>query len=218
LQPEKYKNMADYFEYGEKEIEHLKRSDEQLMTVIERIGMIRRPVIPDLFSALVHSIVGQQISTKAHQTVWERMKNKLQKITPATVDSLTQEELQQFGITFRKADYIKSTAQKILTNEFDINALYSMTDEEVCARLSELDGIGVWTAEMLMLFSMQRPNVFSFGDLAIQRGLRMLYRHKKIDKVTFNEYWKRYSPYASVASLYLWAIAGGAIEELKDYP
>jgi DNA-3-methyladenine glycosylase II len=210
--------MADYFEYGEKEIEHLKRSDRQLMTVIERIGMIRRPVIPDLFSALVHSIVGQQISTKAHQTVWERMQNKLQKITPATVDSLTQEELQQFGITFRKAGYIKSAARKILTNEFDINALYSMTDEEVCARLSELDGIGVWTAEMLMLFSMQRPNVFSFGDLAIQRGLRMLYRHRKIDKVTFNKYWKRYSPYASVASLYLWAIAGGAIEELKDYP
>jgi DNA-3-methyladenine glycosylase II len=123
--------MADYFEYGEKEVEHLKRSDKQLMTVIERIGMIRRPVISDLFSALVHSIVGQQISTKA---------------------------------------------QKILTNEFDINVLYSMTDGEVCARLSELDGIGVWTTEMLMLFSMQRPNVFSFGDLAIQRGLRMLYR------------------------------------------
>jgi DNA-3-methyladenine glycosylase II len=210
--------MANYFEYGEKEIEHLKRSDKRLMAAIEGIGMIRRPVIPDLFSALVHSIVGQQISTKAHQTVWKRMQNKLQKITPATVDSLTQEELQQFGVTFRKAGYIKSAAQKILTGEFDINALYSMTDEEVCARLSELDGIGVWTAEMLMLFSMQRPNVFSFGDLAIQRGLRMLYRRKKVDKASFNEYWKRYSPYASVASLYLWAIAGGAIEELKDYP
>jgi len=74
-----------------------------------------------------------------------------------------------------------------------------------------------WTAEMLMIFSMQRPNVLSYGDLAIQRGLRMVYHHRKIDKATFRKYWKRYSPYASVAGLYLWAVAGGAIDEMKDY-
>ncbi|MDR2920875.1 MAG: DNA-3-methyladenine glycosylase 2 family protein [Tannerella sp.] len=209
--------MAVYFQYGEKEVEHLKRVDKRLAVVIDQIGMVKRSVIPDLFTALIHSIIGQQISTKAHQTVWERMETELGKITPAVIDNLPLEKLQQFGITFKKAAYIKSVAQKIITAEFDINSLYSMSDEEVCVRLSELDGIGIWTAEMLMIFSMQRPNILSYGDLAILRGLRMVYHHRKIDKAKFNKYWKRYTPYASVASLYLWAVACGAVEGMKDY-
>lgn len=209
--------MAVHFQYGEKEVEHLKKVDKRLAEVIDRIGMIKRPVIPDLFTALVHSIVGQQISTKAHHTVWERMETELGEITPAIIDSLPLEKLQQFGITFKKAAYIKSVTQKIITAEFDINSLHSMSDEEVCIRLSQLDGIGVWTAEMLMIFSMQRPNILSYGDLAILRGLRMVYHHRKIDKAKFNKYRKRYTPYASVASLYLWAVACGAVDGMKDY-
>ena len=76
--------------------------------------------------------------------------------------------------------------------------------------------VGIWTAEMILIFCMQRPNIMSWGDLAIQRGLRMLHRHKKIDKKLFEKYKRRYSPYASVASLYLWKIAGGACN-LIDY-
>jgi DNA-3-methyladenine glycosylase II len=209
--------MADYFQYGEKEIEYLKKVDKKLAAVIEQIGVIERAVNPDLFSALVNSIVGQQISTKAHQTVWERMQKELGEITPAVIDSLTLEKVQKFGISFRKANYIKSVAQKVISKEFDIHALHSMSDEDVCTKLSELNGIGVWTAEMLMIFSMQRPNILSYGDLAILRGLRMVYHRRKIDKAQFNKYWKRYSPYASIASLYLWAEAGGAIDGMKDY-
>jgi DNA-3-methyladenine glycosylase II len=208
--------MAVYFQYGEKEIEHLRKKDKKLAEVIDRIGMIERTVNPDLFSALVNSIIGQQISTKAHQTIWQRMQNEVGEITPDTIDSLSLEELQKFGTTFNKAEYIKSVARKVKSNEFNIDALHSLSDEEVCNKLSELHGIGVWTAEMLMLFSMQRPNVLSYGDLAILRGMRMVYRHRKIDKTKFNKYWKRLTPHASVASLYFWAVAGGAIDELKD--
>lgn len=209
--------MTVYFQYGEKEIEHLKKADKKLAAVIDRVGLIERTVNPDLFSALVHSIIGQQISTKAHQTIWERMQKELGEVTPDSIDSISLDKLQKFGTTFKKAEYIKSIAQKIISKEFDLNLLHTMPDEEVCARLCELHGIGVWTAEMLMLFSMQRPNVLSYGDLAILRGMRMVYHHKKIDKVKFNKYWKRYTPYASVASLYLWAVAGGAVEDMKDY-
>ena len=209
--------MAIYFQYGEKEIEHLKKADKKLADVIDKIGVINRPVIPDLFEALVNSIVGQQISTKAHASIWNRMQSELVEITPATVNNLSEDKLQQFGITFKKAGYIKSAAQKILTGEFDIHSLHSMEDEMVCSKLSELNGIGVWTAEMLMLHSMQRPNILSFGDLAIIRGMRMLYHHRKIDKIKFDKYRKRYSPYGSVASLYLWAVSAGAIEGMKDY-
>ncbi|MDR2954750.1 MAG: DNA-3-methyladenine glycosylase 2 family protein [Prevotella sp.] len=209
--------MTAYFQYGEREIEYLKKVDKKLAAIIDQVGMVERPVNSDLFSALVNSIIGQQISTKAHWTIWERMQKELGEITPDIIDNLSLEKLQKFGITFKKAEYIKLVTQKIISKEFDIDSLHSMPDEEVCAKLSELHGIGVWTAEMLMIFSMQRPNVLSYGDLAILRGMRMVYRHRKIDKVKFNRYWKRYSPYASVASLYLWAVAGGAIKELKDY-
>lgn len=92
-----------------------------------------------------------------------------------------------------------------------------MPDEEVIRVLSSLKGIGVWTAEMILLFCMQRPDVLSYDDLAIQRGLRMLYHHRKIDRRLFEKYRRRYSPYGSVASLYLWAIAGGAIPGMRDY-
>ncbi len=209
--------MAGYFQYGEKELEHLRKADKRLAAVIDRVGMIERAVIPDLFAALVNSIIGQQISTKAHRTIWERVRAHLGEVTPHAVDSLPAEELKGLGMTFKKAGYIKSAARKIIDGEFDIGALHSMSDEEIRAKLSGLDGIGVWTAEMLMIFSMQRPNVLSYGDLGIIRGLRMVYHHRKIDKARFNKYRKRYTPYASVASMYLWAVAGGAVEGMKDY-
>ncbi len=209
--------MNQYFQYGKKEIEHLKNADDKLGLVIDQIGIIKRPIISDLFTALIHAIVSQQISSKARDTVWQRIVTGLGDITPITIDHLSLEELQQFGISFRKASYIKSAAEKITSGELDLNQLYDLSDEDVCAKLTELKGVGVWTAEMLMLFSMQRPNILSYGDLAIQRGLRMVYHHHKIDKKTFNTYWKRYTPHASVASLYLWKVAGGAIDGMKDY-
>ena len=209
--------MENFFQYGETEIAYLKQVDKRMAEVIDRIGKVERRVIPDLFAALVHSIVGQQISTKAHETIWRRMENALGQVTPEAIDRLSVEELQGFGITFKKAAYIRNATQQVLDGTLDIQSLYMMNDNEVCTRLSELDGIGVWSAEMLMLFSMQRPDILSFGDLAIQRGLRMVYHHRKITRELFEKYRRRFSPYNSVASLYLWAVAGGAIEGMKDY-
>ncbi len=206
--------MAEYFRYGEEEIAYLKQADKRLAEVIERVGMVKRQVIPDLFTALVNCIVGQQISTKAHNAIWQRMVDKIGRITPTVICRLNPNELKGFGISYRKVAYIQSAAQKVLSGEFDIDALHSMSDEEVCAALTKLDGIGVWSAEMLMLFSMQRPNILSFGDLAIQRGLQLIYHHLKIDRKLFEKYRHRFSPYCSVASLYLWAVAGGAIKEM----
>lgn len=209
--------MEQFFPYGEQEIAYLKSRDKRLGEVIDKVGMVKRRVIPDLFAALVHSIVGQQISTKAHETIWRKMTGAFGEVTPEKVLGLSPEELQAFGITSKKVDYIRSAARKIASGEFDIHALRTMSDAEVCAKLSELDGIGVWTAEMLMLHSLQRPDVLSFGDLAVQRGLRMLYHHRKITRPLFEKYRRRYSPYGSVACIYLWAVSTGAVEGLKDY-
>ena len=92
-----------------------------------------------------------------------------------------------------------------------------MADADVCNRLAALDGSGMWTAEMMMLHSLQRPDFLSFGDLAMQRGLRMLYHHRKITRKLFEKYRRRYSPYGRVACIYLWAVTAGAEEGLKDY-
>ena len=119
-------------------------------------------------------------------------------------------------MTFRKAEYITDLAQKARDGAFDLDGIWQKTDGEVIRELSSLKGVGIWTAEMILLFCMQRPDVFSYDDLAIQRGLRMLYHHRSIDRKRFEIYRRRFSPYGSVASLYLWAVAGGAIPELRE--
>ena len=205
-----------YFEYGDKEAEYLKAKDKKLAEVIERIGHIERAVDEDLFSSVVHHIIGQQISTKAQQTIWKRMGEAYGEVTPEKIGNADVNELQSLGMTFRKAEYIKDFSQKIITGEFDLDAVGRMTDEEAIEALIALKGIGVWTAEMILLFCLQRPNVLSYGDLAILRGMRMVYRHRKIDKKLFEKYRRRLSPYCSVASLYFWAVAGGRIPELTD--
>ena len=209
--------MIAYFEYSYMEVEHLKRRDKRLGEAIDKIGHIEREVDGDLFSSVVHNIIGQQISSAALKTVWTRLVEKLGEVNPETVRAASREEIQTCGVTFKKADYIKDFAEKILTGEFDVNALYALPNADVISKLSALKGVGVWTAEMLLIFCLQRPDVVSYGDLAIQRGLRMLYHHRKIDRKLFDKYARRYSPYGTVASLYLWAIAGGAIPEMRDY-
>ncbi len=205
-----------YFIYGEPEVGRLASRDSALGAVMAEIGPLRRPVIPDLFMALVNSIVGQQISTKAQTTIWNRMRERFTPLTPETIGAVAAEELQTCGISMRKALYIKEIADTVRFGDLDLDALRTMSDADVCACLSGLKGIGVWTAEMLMIFSMQRMDILSWGDLAVQRGLRMLYRHRTITPSLFARYRKRYSPYATVASLYLWAIAGGACPGFVD--
>lgn len=206
-----------YFQYGAEEIEYLKQKDEKMRAVIETIGFVERETDPDLFSSVVHSIIGQQISTKAEMTIWNRMRDDLGTVNAETILAAGVPKLQSFGITFRKAEYIADFAAKIRDDEFDLEGIWEKSDQEAIDELVTLKGIGVWTAEMILLFCMERPNVFSFDDLAIQRGLRMVYHHRKIDKKLFEKYRRRFSPYCSVASLYLWAVAGGAIEGMKDY-
>ena len=205
-----------YFAYGEKELAYLRRKDKRLCEVIDRIGHIDRAVDTDLFSSVVHHIIGQQISTKAQATIWQRMRETLGTVDAEHILAAGVPQLQKLGMTFRKAEYITDFAQKVQSGAFDLEAIGQKTDEEAIRELSSLKGIGVWTAEMILLFCMQRPDVFSYDDLAIQRGLRMLGHHRRIDRKLFDRYRRRFSPYCSVASLYLWAVAGGAIPELRE--
>ena len=204
------------FLYGPTETDHLCAKDTRLASVIAQVGHIDRPVDTDLFSSVLHHIIGQQISMKAQATVWQRMQDALGIVDAPHILAAGVPALQALGMTFRKAGYITDFANRVQTGAFDLDRVQHLPDRDAIAALSALRGIGVWTAEMILLFCMQRPDIFSYDDLAIRRGLRMLYRHKSIDRARFERYRKRFSPYGSVASLYLWAVSGGAVPGLTD--
>ena len=207
----------EYFVYGDKETTYLKSKDKKLAAVIEQLGHIQRPVDGNLFASVVHHIVGQQISTKAQQTIWTRMQKEIGEINANTILAAGVPKLQSMGMTFRKAEYITDFAQRVAQGSFDLEQVQQLPDAEAIQALAALKGIGVWTAEMILLFCLQRPDILSYGDLAILRGMRMVYHHKEITKERFERYRRRFSPYGSVASLYFWAVAGGAIPGMKDY-
>ncbi len=200
--------MDRYFPYGETETAYLAGRDKRLAEAIDRIGPLERRVNPDLFAALVEAILGQQISTAAARTVRARLLAKAGAFTPEALIACPPEELQSCGISFRKAGYLRSAAQAVRSGALDIPALANLTDEQVIEALTRLPGIGRWTGEMLLIFSLMRPNVVSYGDLGIRRGMMRLYRHKELPRERFQRYCRRYAPYGSTASLYLWAIAG----------
>ena len=206
-----------YFEYGKTETSYLCNKDARLKDVIERIGHVDRNVDPDLFSSVVHHIIGQQISTKAQATIWLRIRNELGVVNAESILDAAPEQLQSLGLTFRKVDYIRDFSRKVHSGEFDLEAVKTMSDEDAIQALVALRGIGVWTAEMILLFCLQRPNILSYDDLAIQRGLRMVYHHRNITRKLFEKHRRRFSPYCSTASIYLWAVSGGAIPEMKDF-
>lgn len=208
--------MPQYFAYGQKEMDYLCAKDPRLGEVIRAIGLIRREVTPDLFASLVDSIISQQISGKAAQTVCERLTALVGQITPAAICAEGVESIQGCGMSLRKAGYILSAAEAVQSGQLNLEALQHLPDEEVIRQLSALYGIGRWTAEMLMIFSMQRPDIFSYDDFGIRKGVRMVYHHREITKAQFEKYRRRLSPYCSVASLYFWHVAGGALG-LQDY-
>ena len=197
-----------FFPYGQKEIEYLTRRCPKMGALIEHIGHLQRPVQPDPFQALLSSVLSQQISSKGAATVCSRFQALAGDMTPERVAALPVQDIQGCGTSMRKAEYIKGIAEAALNGVIDFAALADMSDGDVVRRLSALRGVGVWTAEMLLIFSLCRPDVVSWLDLGIRKGMMALYGKKTLSPRQFAVYRKRYSPFGSVASLYLWALAG----------
>lgn len=231
-----------YFYYTIEELEALKSSDKTLAQAIEKIGKIKREVDNDIVASVIHHIIAQQISSKAQASIWARFcsefgsetarknpQTKRAKSSPNTqniksilsVESIANasvDTIRACGISARKAEYIIDFAGKVQSGEFDIGRVEKMSDKEAIEELAKLRGVGVWTAEMILLFCLQRRDIFSYDDLAIQRGLKLLYgingagKSGKISKVVFEKYRAKFSPHCSLASLYLWEIASGKFE------
>jgi len=198
------KRAPRHFKYGERELNYLKSRDEKLARLIDELGFPEYEVIPDLFEALVYNIIGQQISIKAADGIWRRVLGMFGDITPERIASASIDELQSAGLSKRKAEYIRSAAESIVSGALDIAALKSMPDDEVIKELTKLRGVGKWTAEMLLIFSLERPDVFSRDDFGLRRGLCKLHSLDRLGDEIFEHYRRLYSPYCSVASFYLW--------------
>ncbi len=198
-------------EYGEEATAWLRARDPALGAVIDALGYIRWEVEDDLFAALIHHIVGQQISTKAQAAIWARLLRALGALDAPRLLAYGPERLRGLGLSRRKVDYALDLARRVQEGAFDLGAVARLPDAEAIAALTALRGVGEWTAEMTLLFTLRRPDILSRKDLGIQRGLCLLHRHRRITPALFARYRRRYSPFCSVASLYLWKVAGGEV-------
>ena len=198
-----------YYKYGQKEIDYLKSRDRKLGQVIDELGFIKREVNPDVFDSLVTSIIGQQISTKAAVTVTDRLKEMVGEISAETLYNTRVEDIQECGMTMRKAGYIKGIAEAAIEDKLDFDGLHRLSDEEIVKELVKLKGVGEWTAEMMLIHTFQRPDVLSYKDLGIRRGIERLYGLEEVRKEEFEECRERYSPFGTVTSVYLWEVSKG---------
>ena len=194
-------------QYGEKELNYLSEKDETMAKAIAEIGFIERDVNPNLFQALTGSILSQQISGKAADTIWNRLLELAGDVNAQRILDLSDEDLRQCGISARKIDYIKGVAIACCNGELKQEDFETMDDEQIIQRLVSIKGVGKWTAEMLLIFSMGRKNILSFGDLGIKKGIAKLYGYTDVNEAQLKIHKEVYSPYATIASFYLWEMA-----------
>ena len=189
-----------------KAVNHLKRSDAVLRAIIERVGPCRMEFGVPEFSSLAEAIVYQQLNGKAAVTIFNRFAALAgEPLTPEGILKLSDEQLRSVGLSKQKSAYLKDLAAKTSDGLLNIARLPDMTDEEVIEHLTQVKGIGVWTAHMFLIFSLRRPYVLPTGDYGVQMAIRKHYKKRKLPKPKDMEKIARaWEPYRSVACWYMW--------------
>jgi DNA-3-methyladenine glycosylase II len=186
----------------------LLRRDPVLAALIRKHGEcgLARAQRSDHFSALVRAITGQQLSTKAAATIYSRLVALMPEgLTPAALSALTDEQLRSVGMSRQKTTYFRDLCEKALSGVVPLDTLESMTDEEVITALTQVKGIGRWSAEMFLMFRLHRPDVLPVDDLGIVNAVKNVYRLRKrptADRI--RKIGAAWQPYRSVACWYLW--------------
>ncbi|WKZ25330.1 MAG: DNA-3-methyladenine glycosylase [bacterium] len=188
------------------EAENKHQKDKFIGPLVKKWGSCTIKPISKLkyFEDLVDAICSQQLSGKAAKTIFGRVKTLLVKVTPESILSKTDQELRDCGLSWQKATYLKDLSNRIMNNELRIMNLNKLTDEEVITELIKVKGIGRWTAEMFLMFSLGRPDIFPIDDLGIKKGFEKVTGKKwdKIKSANFAE--KNWKPYRTLACWYLW--------------
>ncbi|MGA2347050.1 MAG: DNA-3-methyladenine glycosylase [Candidatus Sulfotelmatobacter sp.] len=189
-----------------KAVNHLKKSDPILCAIIERVGPCRMEFGEPEFAALAESIVYQQLNGKAAATIFERFAALAgEPLTPEGILKLSDEQLRGVGLSKQKSAYLKDLAAKTAAGALDFARLPELSDDEVIEHLTQVKGIGVWTAHMFLMFSLQRPNVLPTGDYGVQMAIKKHYKKRKLPKPKDMEKIARaWAPYRSVACWYMW--------------
>ncbi len=192
-------------------LNHFKKVDKKIHAILKGMDFGRwKKVIKeeeDYFINLTRSIIGQQLSEKAASTIIGRFEELFpkKKISAKYLLKLTEEILRGVGMSYSKASFVKDLAKKILNKEVSFKNIHKLSDEDVINLLTKVKGIGPWTAEMFLMFSLARPNIFSHKDLGLNRGIQKLYGFKKpptlkqVEKII-----SKWEPYKSYASFALW--------------
>src|SRR6266403_3305283 len=189
-----------------KAVNHLKKSDPILSAIIERVGPCRMEFGPPEFHSLAEAIIYQQLNGKAAVTIFKRFAALAgDPVTPEGILKLTDAQLRSVGLSKQKSSYLKDMAQRAARGELDFKRLPEMTDEEVIKHLTQVKGVGVWTAHMFLMFTLRRPNVLPTGDYGIQMAIKKHYQKRKMPKPeVMAKIAKSWEPYRSVACWYLW--------------
>lgn len=195
----------------EKILEQLKRSDPIMTSLIENLGESAHDCTPnmstDYFADLCEAIVNQQLSEKAGRTIYNRFLDLLPKRKPHAefVLKIPDQKLRDVGMSWSKVKYIKSLAQSVLAKQIDFSSLNGLSDDEAISELTKLHGIGPWSAEMFLMFSLGRPDMFSYGDAGLRRAIKQFYGFKKNPtEKQLSVIIQKWSPYKTYACRILW--------------
>lgn len=189
-----------------KAINHLKKSDPVMAAVIRRVGPCRMEFGPPEFHSLAEAIVYQQLNGKAALTIFNRFAELAGKpLTPQGIMKLTDQQLRSVGLSKQKTSYLRDMAERAVRGDLDFTRLPDLSDDDVVNHLTQVKGVGVWTAQMFLMFTLKRPNVLPTGDFGIQTSIKKHYNKRKMPTPAQMEKIARpWQPYRSVACWYLW--------------
>ena len=187
-------------------VRHLKKSDPVLAAIIERVGPYRLTFREPTFGSLVRSIVFQQLNGKAAKTIFDRLVAAAGgALTPESILALSVEQMRAVGLSRQKLSYIRDLAERTRSGEIDFARLPEMSDEDVIEHLTRVKGIGVWSAQMFLMFALRRPNVLPTADYGVRAAIKKHYRKRKLpDHNYIVKLARAWHPYCSVACWYLW--------------
>ncbi len=195
----------------------LARQAPEFQAVIRRIRMPALEVGGDLFRGLVESIICQQLAVRAADAILSRVLDVLQgDVTPEALRAADPSRLRACGLSQRKLEYLQGVAEAALDGRVAFDRLASLPDDAVISELVQLRGVGVWTAEMLLIFTLGRRDVLSMNDLGIRNGIKLLLGLEELPPEQYDYYKKRYSPYGTLAALYLWRIKDGGLHQKAE--
>lgn len=199
------KPMAFHLQADDPRLAALSAADARMGALISLIGEIQTTPQGPHFSSLARSIISQQISVKAAATIRGRVLELAGELSPAALSAVNDEALREAGLSASKVAYLRDLSSKVLSSEVVFERLYEMSDSEVIQSLTSVKGIGKWTAEMFLIFGLGREDVVSIGDAGLQRAAKWLYNlEERSDRKYLQQAMNLWSPYGSIASLYLW--------------